>query len=133
MSGSVPVQIALHPTHHSYSKFKKHGNPPLNLLPINQLPLLILNQAVGNYRTTTVHPQPLPPPNHYNSYIEGNVGNYQQQQQLAQYLDNLYEIEYQPPTTEENVCPHCQSINVIKWGKDRKKCKGCGKTFRENQ
>jgi len=67
VSGSVPVQIALHPTHHSYSKFKKHGNPPLNLLPINQLPLLILNQAVGNHMTTTVPPQLQPPPNHYNS------------------------------------------------------------------
>jgi len=42
VSGSAPIQIALHPTHHNYTKFKKHGNPPLNLLPINQLPLTIL-------------------------------------------------------------------------------------------
>ncbi|WP_414755583.1 ATP-binding protein [Anabaena sp. CCY 9910] len=39
--GSVPEQIAVHPTHHSYKQFKKKGNKPKGLLPINQLPLTI--------------------------------------------------------------------------------------------
>lgn len=39
--GSVPEQIAIHPTHHSYKQFKKKGNKPKGLLPINQLPLTI--------------------------------------------------------------------------------------------
>ncbi|MBD2489047.1 ATP-binding protein [Aulosira sp. FACHB-615] len=39
--GSVPEQVAVHPTHHSYKQFKKKGNKPRGLLPINQLPLTI--------------------------------------------------------------------------------------------
>lgn len=39
--GSVPEQVAIHPTHHSYKQFKKKGNKPKGLLPINQLPLTI--------------------------------------------------------------------------------------------
>ena len=39
--GSVPEQVAVHPTHHSYTQFKKKGNKPKGLLPLNQLPLTI--------------------------------------------------------------------------------------------
>lgn len=39
--GAVPEQLAVHPTHHSYKQFKKKGNKPKGLLPINQLPLTI--------------------------------------------------------------------------------------------
>ena len=39
VSGSIANRIANHPTHGSYQHFKKKGNPPLNLKPINQLPL----------------------------------------------------------------------------------------------
>jgi hypothetical protein len=37
VAGCVGTKLAIHPTHNSYVKFKKKGNPPLNLLPINQL------------------------------------------------------------------------------------------------
>lgn len=39
--GAVPEQVAIHPTHHKYKQFKKKGNKPQGLLPINQLPLTI--------------------------------------------------------------------------------------------
>lgn len=45
------ITPAIHPTHHSYTQFKKKGNAPLNLLPINQLPELGVVQ-----RTTTTEP-----------------------------------------------------------------------------
>jgi hypothetical protein len=41
VTGSVGEAIAVHPTHHSYKQFKKKGNKPQGLLPINQLPLTI--------------------------------------------------------------------------------------------
>jgi hypothetical protein len=41
VAGSVSPAIAIHPTHYSYKQFKKKGNKPLGLLPINQLPLTI--------------------------------------------------------------------------------------------
>lgn len=37
VSGSLEDAFAMHPTHGSYREFKKHGNTPKNLLPINQL------------------------------------------------------------------------------------------------
>ncbi|MEH1973978.1 MAG: hypothetical protein V7L02_12420 [Nostoc sp.] len=39
--GSATTQIAIHPTHHSYSQYKKKGNKPKGLLTINQQPLTI--------------------------------------------------------------------------------------------
>lgn len=36
VSGGFPTP-AIHPTHGTYTKFKKQGNPPLNLLPINRI------------------------------------------------------------------------------------------------
>jgi len=39
VSGSIASRLAIHPTHGSYQQFKKKGNPPMNLKPINQLPL----------------------------------------------------------------------------------------------
>ena len=41
VGGSVREMVAVHPTHHTYKKYKKKGNKPLGLLPINQLPLTI--------------------------------------------------------------------------------------------
>jgi len=39
VTGSIANSIATHPTHGSYQQFKKKGNPPMNLKPINHLPL----------------------------------------------------------------------------------------------
>jgi len=39
LDGSIAPAIAIHPTHGSYSVFKKKGNAPKNLMQINQLPL----------------------------------------------------------------------------------------------
>ena len=41
VSGSVADTIAIHPTHYTYKQFRKKGNKPVGLLPINQLPLTI--------------------------------------------------------------------------------------------
>jgi hypothetical protein len=41
VAGSVADAIAIHPTHYSYKQFKKKGNKPVGLLPINQLPLTL--------------------------------------------------------------------------------------------
>ena len=49
--GSVPEQIAVHPTHHSYKQFKKKGNKPKGLLPINQLPLTISLASPADIQT----------------------------------------------------------------------------------
>lgn len=40
LSGSVEDAIGIHPTHGDYQLFKKQGNPPKNLIPIMQLPLV---------------------------------------------------------------------------------------------
>lgn len=37
VGGSIPDQVAIHPTHGTYSQYKKKGNAPRNLLPINQV------------------------------------------------------------------------------------------------
>lgn len=42
VTGSINAQVALHPTHNSYKKYKKKGNPPLNMGVVNQLPLTFL-------------------------------------------------------------------------------------------
>jgi hypothetical protein len=39
LDGSIAPSLAKHPTHGDYSTFKKSGNPPKNLMQINQLPL----------------------------------------------------------------------------------------------
>lgn len=41
VSGSVADAVAIHPTHYTYKQFRKKGNKPVGLLPINQLPLTI--------------------------------------------------------------------------------------------
>jgi energy-coupling factor transporter ATP-binding protein EcfA2 len=38
LDGSIAPTLAIHPTHHDYKVFKKKGNPPKNLMQINQLP-----------------------------------------------------------------------------------------------
>ena len=49
LTGSIADAIAIHPTHGSYNQFKKTGNPPMNLKPINQLPLPEgLNRLLGD-------------------------------------------------------------------------------------
>jgi energy-coupling factor transporter ATP-binding protein EcfA2 len=119
VSGAVPINLALHPTHYSYNEFKKHGNPPQNLLPINQLPLRIgINQRIQTTTTTTTQWQNMP--------LTRDVFN-QPQQQIVEELNNLYDIDYNP--LPDN-CPHCDSLNVIKHGSGRKKCNNCYKTFK---
>jgi len=122
VSGSVPVQLALHPTHHSYTNFKKHGNKPLNLIPIKQLPLLIGTQDTAHCTADTAHTT-------YKPETIATVGDVGQNphQHLASFLDNCLEIPYQQI---ESKCPHCEGLNIIKWGKDRKKCNDCSKTFK---
>jgi hypothetical protein len=39
LDGSIAPSLAIHPTHGDYKVFKKSGNPPKNLMQINQLPL----------------------------------------------------------------------------------------------
>jgi len=39
LDGSIAPSLAMHPTHGEYKVFKKQGNPPKNLMQINQLPL----------------------------------------------------------------------------------------------
>jgi hypothetical protein len=39
LDGSIAPSLAVHPTHGEYKVFKKQGNPPKNLMQINQLPL----------------------------------------------------------------------------------------------
>lgn len=39
LDGSIAPSLAKHPTHGDYSTFKKSGNPPKNLMQINQLAL----------------------------------------------------------------------------------------------
>lgn len=41
LTGAVQASIAKHPTHGDYQTFKKKGNPPASIQPINQLPLTI--------------------------------------------------------------------------------------------
>lgn len=41
VTGAVSPQLMKHPTHGDYTVFRKVGNPPRNLKPINQLPLSI--------------------------------------------------------------------------------------------
>lgn len=41
LTGAIPDAIAIHPTHGSYSQFKKKGLAPKNLKPIQSLPLTI--------------------------------------------------------------------------------------------
>jgi|GEM_PF-5893543 len=53
VSGSNPIQLALHPTHSSYNEFKKKGNKPLNLITIKQLPLLIGSQDTAHCTVNT--------------------------------------------------------------------------------
>lgn len=38
VTGAAETSLALHPTHHRYERFKKKGNPPMNLIPIRQIP-----------------------------------------------------------------------------------------------
>jgi len=54
VAGSVNAQVALHPTHSTYVKYKKKGNPPLNMGVVNQLPLTFLPEhlaSVGGQNT----------------------------------------------------------------------------------
>jgi energy-coupling factor transporter ATP-binding protein EcfA2 len=119
VSGAVPINLALHPTHYSYQEFRKHGNPPQNLLPINQLPLQIgIAQQIQTTTTTTTQWQNMP--------LARDVVK-QPQQQIVEELNNLYDIDYNP--LPDN-CPHCDSLNVIKHGSGRKKCNNCYKTFK---
>jgi energy-coupling factor transporter ATP-binding protein EcfA2 len=122
VSGSIPINLALHPTHSSYQKFKKHGNPPLNLLPIKQLPL-----QIGIEKHQYQHPHtPTSTYNYHTVDTVRDVGD-QQHQQIIQNLDNLYDVDYNP--LPDN-CPHCESLNIISWGSGRKKCNNCNKTFK---
>ncbi|AFY54399.1 hypothetical protein Riv7116_1858 [Rivularia sp. PCC 7116] len=41
LTGAVRASIAIHPTDGDYKTFKKKGNPPIGINPINQLPLTI--------------------------------------------------------------------------------------------
>lgn len=45
VSGACEDSLALHPTHASYTTFKKKGNAPQNLIPIKQLPPTFLSQS----------------------------------------------------------------------------------------
>jgi len=59
LDGSIAPSIAIHPTHGHYSTFRKKGNPPKNLMQINQLPipnglLAIINNDCDDLSQPTV-------------------------------------------------------------------------------
>ena len=119
VSGSNPIQLALHPTHNSYQQFKKKGNPPLNLIPINQLPLSIGTNPLAPPPVATAHnPKPLP-------LWEKTPDTLYQGDDLKQ---------CSPFNTDTEHCPQCQSINIknngtTSGGKLRKRCNDCGKSW----
>lgn len=53
VSGSVLDQVALHPTHHEYTQFRKKGNPPRNMLPINQLESYFLKAVQQQFSSSS--------------------------------------------------------------------------------
>jgi hypothetical protein len=111
--------LYLHPTHGSYQTIRK-GQKPLNLKPISTLPLPpTFSLAPTHTENHTGKPEKV------TTVVDvgGFVGN------------NTDTFSHFP--TPENItynvalCPFCSSENVIKWGKDRKKCKDCNKTFKQ--
>jgi len=88
VSGSIANSIATHPTHGSYTQFKKKGNAPMNLKPINQLPLpSALSKFVKVDRS-------LPPST--NSDPELN-------ESLVNRLNRLYSIEIQDSDSDSMI------------------------------
>lgn len=130
VSGSVPIQIALHPTHNTYTKFKKHGNPPLNLLPINQLPLLILNQALSKMSPAIEQQQQQPSIEQYNL---GTVSIMAKPVAQTQLLERSLNQESVATVTAQIACINCGSFNIKKngtmQGKQRYLCKDCKTSF----
>lgn len=123
VTSSGLTTIALHPTHHTYQQYKIKGNPPLNLLPINQL-------------------NPQAHEAHYK-----NTGNTERE-----LLERLYRMECTDLGTQSTLgtqgtqhpeigvsCPRCGSSQINKKGvyqrdksKSRYQCKKCGKNWVAN-
>lgn len=67
VSGSVPEQAAIHPTHGHHTKFRKNGNAPSGLLPINHISALPESSPETN--TKTAENERLPTPNEWVNYL----------------------------------------------------------------
>lgn len=94
---------ASHPTHYEYQRFKKQGNPPRNLLPINQIRGVSLEKSDED----------------------------RQRLETLYSMDCSYVATNDPPPPVVETCPHCGSYN-IKWlskNAGRKQCKDCSKTW----
>lgn len=116
--GSVPPQIAKHPTHSGYAKYRKNGNPPQGLLPIRQLPLTLINQGKGEPEIMDV------PVWHHTPHATTHA--------LNPGSDAVWSATAH--TATHVFCPSCSSRDVkihgsTSNGKKRYKCKACGKTF----
>lgn len=103
---------AIHPTHGHHMKFKKKGNAPRNLLPINQI-----EQQQRNTEPTTDTTQ-------------------------QQRLERMYSLpcadtatDTQPQKHALQACPHCGATDTKKngyyKGMQRHQCKSCGGTWTE--
>ena len=89
VTGSIANRIANHPTHGSYTQFKKKGNAPMNLKPINQLPLpTALSKFVKGIDRA------LPPPTNSEPELNESVVNH---------LNRLYSIEIQDSDSDSIV------------------------------
>jgi len=89
VTGSIADSIAAHPTHSSYTQFKKKGNAPMNLKPINQLPLpTALSKFVKGIDRA------LPPPTNSEPELNESVVNH---------LNRLYSIEIQDSDSDSIV------------------------------
>jgi len=89
VTGSIANSIANHPTHGSYTQFKKKGNAPMNLKPIKQLPLpsALAKFVKGIDRA-------LPPPTNSGSELNESVVNR---------LNHLYSIEIQDSDSDSMI------------------------------
>lgn len=97
VSGAIRHQIALHPTHHSYTQFKKRGNAPQNLIAINQLPLTI-PLAESYFHLYRHKPVAKPQPQINFQIPPQNKGLSPQAQHR---LEQIRELRHQGRTTEE--------------------------------
>lgn len=116
--GSVPETLAPHPTHGNYTKYRKKGNPPQNLLPVRQLPLTLINQVRSEPQIIDVSVW------HHTPHATTHA--------LNSCSDAVWSAT--PHTATQVFCPSCSSRDVkihgsTSNGKKRYKCKACGKTF----
>ncbi len=83
LTGAVETSLALHPTHHRYDRFKKKGNPPMDLIPIRQLPWKIPVADLGKAELESVSFAPASTPTLEQFSQEFNTQSEDKNQQLS--------------------------------------------------